>query len=66
MQLEIDTCCQKMATRTGLEPVTSAVTGRHSNQLNYRATCNKPSIPTAWKGQRLVGEEGIEPPTFAL
>ena len=27
----------KMATRRGLEPLTSAVTGRHSNQLNYRA-----------------------------
>ena len=27
----------KMATRKGLEPSTSAVTGRHSNQLNYRA-----------------------------
>ncbi len=27
----------KMATRMGLEPMTSAVTGRHSNQLNYRA-----------------------------
>ena len=26
-----------MATRTGLEPVTSGVTGRHSNRLNYRA-----------------------------
>ena len=26
-----------MATRKGLEPSTSAVTGRHSNQLNYRA-----------------------------
>ncbi len=26
-----------MATRMGLEPMTSAVTGRHSNQLNYRA-----------------------------
>jgi hypothetical protein len=24
------------AVRTGLEPATSAVTGRHSNQLNYR------------------------------
>lgn len=26
-----------LATRTGLEPVTSYVTGRHSSQLNYRA-----------------------------
>ena len=25
------------ATRTGLEPATSAVTGRHANQLRYRA-----------------------------
>ena len=27
----------KMAERTGLEPATSAVTGQHSNQLNYRS-----------------------------
>lgn len=27
----------KDADRTGLEPATSAVTGRHSNQLNYRS-----------------------------
>ncbi len=27
----------EMATRKGLEPSTSAVTGRHSNRLNYRA-----------------------------
>ena len=27
----------RVATRMGLEPMTSAVTGRHSNQLNYRA-----------------------------
>ena len=26
-----------LATRKGLEPSTSAVTGRHSNQLNHRA-----------------------------
>jgi hypothetical protein len=25
-----------LAVRTGLEPATSCVTGRHSNQLNYR------------------------------
>ena len=27
-----------LADRTGLEPATSGVTGRHSNQLNYRST----------------------------
>ena len=41
-----------MAERTGLEPATPGVTGRYSNQLNYRSI--------------LVGAEGIEPPTFAL
>src|SRR4051794_36392829 len=31
-------CSQSLsADRTGLEPATSAVTGRHSNQLNYRS-----------------------------
>ena len=34
-----------LADRTGLEPATSAVTGRHSNQLNYR------SIPKFWDGK---------------
>ena len=29
-----------MATRKGLEPSTSGVTGRRSNQLNYRAISN--------------------------
>ena len=28
---------EAFADRTGLEPATSAVTGRHSNQLNYRS-----------------------------
>ena len=42
-----------MATRRGLEPLTSAVTGRHSNHLNYRAII-------------MVGANGIEPLTFCL
>jgi hypothetical protein len=28
---------RNLADRTGLEPATSAVTGQHSNQLNYRS-----------------------------
>ena len=31
------------ADRTGLEPATSAVTGQHSNQLNYRSNISKHS-----------------------
>ena len=30
---------QTVAVWTGLEPATSAVTGRHSNQLNYQTVC---------------------------
>ena len=41
-----------MAVRTGLEPATSCVTGRHSNQLNYRTI--------------LVAGVGFEPTTFGL
>ncbi len=46
-----------MADQTGLEPSTSGVTGRHSNQLNYRSA-NAFSL--------LVGGTGIEPVTLAL
>ena len=42
-----------MAVRTGLEPATSCVTGRHSNQLNYR---------TRLRGQDLnLRPSGYEP-----
>ena len=50
-----------MATRRGLEPLTSAVTGRHSNQLNYRANVNAGN-----PAEFLVGANGIEPLTFCL
>ena len=45
----------KVAQRTGLEPATPGVTGRYSNRLNYR--CAK---------HRVVGDDGIEPPTLCL
>ena len=47
-----------MAQRTGLEPATPGVTGRYSNQLNYRSQ--------VFRTSGLVGAEGIEPPTFAV
>ena len=31
---------QNFAVRTGLEPATPGVTGRYSNQLNYRTICS--------------------------
>ena len=42
-----------MATKKGLEPSTSSVTGWHSNRLNYRAV-------------KLVGLQGFEPRTERL
>ena len=44
-----------MATRKGLEPSTSGVTGRRSNQLNYRAISTISSSLTTgivWQGQK--------------
>ena len=33
-----------MAERTGLEPATPGVTGRYSNQLNYRSAAKTPIV----------------------
>ena len=38
---------------TGLEPAASGVTGRRSNQLSYTPS-------------RMVGDDGIEPPTLSV
>ncbi len=45
-----------LAGPTGLEPATSGVTGRHSNQLNYDPK----------SGLVVVGGTGIEPVTLGL
>ena len=63
----------KVATRKGLEPSTSGVTGRRSNQLNYRAIfCIKDSgrCNDFWQGQkdsnpRPHGPEPCAIPSFA-
>ncbi len=43
----------RFADRTGLEPATSAVTGRRSNQLNYRSKPPK----TAFTGRFQDGKD---------
>ena len=53
----------KLAERTGLEPATPGVTGRYSNQLNYRSevgACCALRSPTDSEGY-VVGGDGIEP-----
>ncbi len=42
-----------MAERTGLEPATPGVTGRYSNQLNYRSALVITSRPN-WTAQSRV------------
>gem|GEM_PF-364261 len=57
-----------LAERTGLEPATPGVTGRYSNQLNYRSKILSfsDSGPASPDLMRLVGAERLELPTFAL
>jgi hypothetical protein len=53
-----------MAGWTGLEPATSDVTGRRSNQLNYHPA----PVPLTLAGEQvsLVGGTGFEPVTPGL
>ncbi len=62
-----------MAERTGLEPATPGVTGRYSNQLNYRsASIRACALNLQPNGvirrcvSKMVGGTGIEPVTLAL
>ena len=70
-------CCihhKKVAEPTGLEPATSDVTGRRSNQLNYdSAKTSKLELRRARRllvsegsAPQLVGTVGLEPTTPAL
>jgi hypothetical protein len=53
-----------MAERTGLEPATPGVTGRYSNQLNYRSAAGI-TLSTQFL-LIVVGVDGFEPPTSTL
>ncbi len=55
-----------LAERTGLEPATPGVTGRYSNQLNYRSAAVFDVSSNTIKPVLVVGDDGIEPPTFCL
>jgi hypothetical protein len=44
-----------MARVTGLEPATSGVTGRHSNQLSYTRTSSAEALVRRGEGRRLGG-----------
>jgi hypothetical protein len=50
-----------LAERTGLEPATPGVTGRYSNQLNYRSVFDRLFVLRN-RGQ-VVGAERLELPT---
>ena len=49
---------EKMAGLTGLEPATSCVTGRRSNQLNYNPARIARAKPTQPSKRRRIGATG--------
>ncbi len=50
-----------VAERTGLEPATPGVTGRYSNQLNYRSAAVMASQVALQVPSNLASPRGFEP-----
>ncbi len=50
-----------LAERTGLEPATPGVTGRYSNQLNYRSAAAPTAQLTLRARLTLASPRGFEP-----
>ncbi len=50
-----------MAERTGLEPATPGVTGRYSNQLNYRSAVPSTKLRARYSSGFLFGVKGFLP-----
>lgn len=59
IKILVITALYMMAEPTGLEPATSDVTGRRSNQLNYDSALSNSLLP-------VIGTVGLEPTTFTL
>ena len=56
-----------MAVWTGLEPATSCVTGRHSNQLNYQTKLFLCYVTFLFNiSFKEIAGTGLEPVTFGL
>ena len=57
-----------LAVRTGLEPATPGVTGRYSNQLNYRTNCSDLCVflERGCKGTQKIGTSKFFAYFFAI
>ena len=55
-----------MAERTGLEPATPGVTGRYSNQLNYRSVRSIAVYFGGWRGARTPDPRLVRAMLFQL